>query len=108
VETVEHLDLLRDMGCDFAQGFLFSRPLELEQVQVWFAERPHPQRVAPPGERPQLPDVVAALAQEGASLHTIAAALNARGSRTSKGTRWSARSVAHLVAAAGSGLDAAT
>ena len=27
VETEQQLDALRSLGCDFAQGFLFSRPL---------------------------------------------------------------------------------
>jgi EAL domain-containing protein (putative c-di-GMP-specific phosphodiesterase class I) len=32
VETREQADLLRTLGCDFGQGFLFSRPLSAEQV----------------------------------------------------------------------------
>jgi hypothetical protein len=35
---------------------------------------------------------------EGASLHTIAAALNVAGRRTARGTRWQARTVATVVA----------
>jgi diguanylate cyclase (GGDEF)-like protein len=33
VETVDELELLREMGADFAQGFLFSRPLDPERVE---------------------------------------------------------------------------
>jgi EAL domain-containing protein (putative c-di-GMP-specific phosphodiesterase class I) len=33
VETVEQRDTLRGMGCDFAQGYLFSRPLLPGQMQ---------------------------------------------------------------------------
>lgn len=37
VETVDQLDVLRNHSCDYAQGFLFSRPLpEKEFVDYWF------------------------------------------------------------------------
>ncbi|HWH29895.1 MAG TPA: EAL domain-containing protein [Mycobacteriales bacterium] len=104
VETVEHLDLLRGMGCDFAQGYLFSQPLDLASLREWF-------EVHLPAERPTvgavaigtLPAAVRDLLREGASLHTIAAALNGQGSRTARGTRWSARTVARLIAHLDSG-----
>ena len=35
VETDPQRRLLQDMGCDLAQGFLFSRPLEAHQVPGW-------------------------------------------------------------------------
>jgi EAL domain-containing protein (putative c-di-GMP-specific phosphodiesterase class I) len=37
VETVEQRDFLKSMGCDFAQGYLYSRPIEPEQFEqvVW-------------------------------------------------------------------------
>ena len=34
VQDRETLDLLRDLGCDVAQGFLFSRPGSLEEVRA--------------------------------------------------------------------------
>ena len=38
VETVEQLEILRKYSCDFAQGFLFSRPLpSAEFVEYYFA-----------------------------------------------------------------------
>jgi diguanylate cyclase (GGDEF)-like protein len=37
VETQEVLDELRHLGCDVAQGYLFSRPLPLVQLQTWLA-----------------------------------------------------------------------
>ena len=100
VETVEHLDLLRSMECDYAQGFLFSRPLELPDLRRWFDDHlaPAAQEPAPVPHGSDTVGVVHEMLAAGASLHTIAAALNARGSRTAKGTRWSSRSVAHLVA----------
>jgi EAL domain-containing protein (putative c-di-GMP-specific phosphodiesterase class I) len=35
VETVQQRDLLIRSGCDYAQGFLFSRPVAPEQLDVW-------------------------------------------------------------------------
>ncbi len=35
VETTEQLDLLREMGCDFAQGYLLSRPADIEAFTTW-------------------------------------------------------------------------
>jgi EAL domain-containing protein (putative c-di-GMP-specific phosphodiesterase class I)/GGDEF domain-containing protein len=35
VETDEQLTLLRGMGCDFAQGYLISRPTDLESLTAW-------------------------------------------------------------------------
>lgn len=32
VETVETLDLLRELGCDQAQGYFISRPIEARDV----------------------------------------------------------------------------
>jgi diguanylate cyclase (GGDEF)-like protein/PAS domain S-box-containing protein len=36
VETQDHLDLLREMGCDNAQGYLFSRPEPQERISDLF------------------------------------------------------------------------
>lgn len=38
VETADQLALLRQMGCDFAQGYLLSRPLPLAELQTWLAQ----------------------------------------------------------------------
>ena len=40
-EGVEHeddLQLLRRLGCDYAQGFHFSRPLPLDELLTWLAD----------------------------------------------------------------------
>ena len=35
VETEEQLNFLRSNGCDIAQGYFFSRPLPLKNMQIW-------------------------------------------------------------------------
>jgi EAL domain-containing protein (putative c-di-GMP-specific phosphodiesterase class I)/FixJ family two-component response regulator len=37
VETQEQLDFVRAYGCDVVQGYLFSKPLPLAELQVWLA-----------------------------------------------------------------------
>jgi diguanylate cyclase (GGDEF)-like protein/PAS domain S-box-containing protein len=37
IETDEQADLLRELGCDFGQGFLFARPLPQEQLEAMVA-----------------------------------------------------------------------
>jgi diguanylate cyclase (GGDEF)-like protein len=37
VETPEQYDVLRDLGCDHAQGFWMSRPLRPEDLEAWAA-----------------------------------------------------------------------
>jgi diguanylate cyclase (GGDEF)-like protein len=39
VETEEQLSLLRELGCDEIQGFLFSRPLPVEEVHGLFLKK---------------------------------------------------------------------
>jgi len=39
VETLEQLELLRQLGCDFAQGYLFCRPTDALSLQVWLDRR---------------------------------------------------------------------
>ena len=37
VETCEHVRILRGMGCEFGQGYLFSRPLESAAAEALLA-----------------------------------------------------------------------
>ena len=38
VETAAQLDLLRDFGCDVAQGYFLAQPLEPNALAEWTAE----------------------------------------------------------------------
>ena len=38
IETAEQMILLRDLGCDVAQGYFVARPLEPEKLKDWIAE----------------------------------------------------------------------
>ena len=40
VETVEQQELLTEMGCDELQGYLFSRPLSAQALQLWAVGSP--------------------------------------------------------------------
>ena len=35
VETVEEAALLRDLGCDQFQGYLFARPMPAAELEAW-------------------------------------------------------------------------
>lgn len=100
VGSVDQLTLLRGMGCDLARGDLVSPPLTLGELQRWLREhRPASRRRAPsppPATAPEAGHILR-LHGEGASLLTIAGALNADGQRTALGVRWSPRSVARVV-----------
>ena len=39
VEDVEYLTLLKSRGCDAAQGYYISRPLETQASVKWLAQR---------------------------------------------------------------------
>ena len=52
VETLEHLRLLQEMGCERAQGYLFCRPVPAEQIGALLAAGGRMPVVAPlPGQR---------------------------------------------------------
>jgi EAL domain-containing protein (putative c-di-GMP-specific phosphodiesterase class I) len=35
VETAEQLEFLKDEGCEFIQGYYFSKPLPLDELLPW-------------------------------------------------------------------------
>ena len=34
IETQEQLEILRELGCEYGQGYLLARPLPLEQAMA--------------------------------------------------------------------------
>jgi len=107
VETPGQVRFLQSLKCRAAQGYLFARAQPPRDVVVdapseWLDLRASPQRRTRISPRQRVDrrtlDQVDAMLAEGASLHTIAASLNRSGSTTHAGHRWSARSIARLVA----------
>jgi len=41
IETQAQHDLLRDLGCDMGQGFLFSNAVDAESAEAWLSSLPH-------------------------------------------------------------------
>jgi EAL domain-containing protein (putative c-di-GMP-specific phosphodiesterase class I) len=101
IEALPQARAALDASCTHAQGYLWGRPEPAGLVdQRSRLQVPQPaRRDIAPGTAPRsLPaERAAALLADGASLHTIAAALNREGLRTEKGLRWSSRSVALLL-----------
>jgi len=106
VDSVEAAERVRALGCGSAQGYLWGRPCAAKDLSVDVAQAWQPLGNRPVGPRrapiPNLPTEVVrrieALVHEGASLHTIAAALNSEGLRTPRSTRWHPTSVAQAIA----------
>lgn len=102
VESHEQVDQLRRLGCATAQGYLWSPAVAWQDVPLDPGQRPRRRRQ--PSPQPKVdPDTEAwilRLHQGGASLHSIAAVLNAAGERTARGTRWHPRTVARVVSRA--------
>lgn len=99
VETADQLALLRRLGCRLGQGHLFSRPLTLTSASGWLARALAPAVPRSGGARLPAETVERALQlqAEGASLHTIAARLNAEGHRNTGGRRFHHTAIAQLI-----------
>jgi diguanylate cyclase (GGDEF)-like protein/PAS domain S-box-containing protein len=109
VETPDQLQTLRRLGCEYGQGYLWSKAVpnaefievvgrhELQrQVSAVPARRPRPG----PGDVP--PDVraqIMSMHRQGASPSSIAAALNRESVSAPGGKRWHHVTVAHVVTA---------
>jgi diguanylate cyclase (GGDEF)-like protein/PAS domain S-box-containing protein len=111
VETAEQWALLRRLHCLTGQGYVWSPALPLDELEAVISALPgnrYPIREASPGPLPgstRRPVVAGELGlgrimrlhRDGASLTTIAAALNADGYRTEAGLRWHRASVAAAI-----------
>ena len=111
VETTEQLALLKRLGCWAGQGYLWSRPLALDDAIAVVSSRAgerfdvttDPSRRAPAARKQEPVTTEHGLQQlmrmhrQGASLTTIAAALNAEGFRTPQGMRWHRATVARVI-----------
>ncbi|QQE64627.1 hypothetical protein GFS31_13080 [Leptolyngbya sp. BL0902] len=42
IETEDHRQILKEMGCDIGQGFLFSKPLTVDEILALLAQSPRP------------------------------------------------------------------
>jgi diguanylate cyclase (GGDEF)-like protein len=40
VETLEQLEVVRELGCPTVQGYVFARPMPVDEVTAWLADRP--------------------------------------------------------------------
>lgn len=99
VETAQQLELLKQLGCDFAQGYLFSRPIDEMSLRTWLDQYPPGEvpAASPPRARSRETARMLSMHSNGASRLTIAAALNAEGSRSPTGRRWSDTTVARTL-----------
>jgi EAL domain-containing protein (putative c-di-GMP-specific phosphodiesterase class I) len=95
VETAEQLELLVQLGCDYAQGYLFCEPLAEEALGSWLDAHPSGTAARSPAQVPS-PETarIVAMHANHLSSHSIAAALNTEQNRTAAGRRWSGQSVA--------------
>ena len=111
VERLEQARFLADVGCDYAQGYLYAPPGPATRVPRRIDRSLLAEPTTPPAGRrrvrnrgsllttssPTVTTQIRELASRGASLHTIAAALNKDGLLTDAGTRWSAPTVAQVL-----------
>jgi diguanylate cyclase (GGDEF)-like protein len=67
IETVSQLTQLRNLKCQYGQGYLFSRPVDAASVSAWISKKPEWQETLFPGDAdyfvPAQPVAVPAVAQ---------------------------------------------
>lgn len=102
VETEDQRAQLASLGCESAQGFLLGRPSAEPSWEPSTASRSDSagRRRGGPSLDPVVVARIRSLMREGASLHTIAAALNAEHLAHPKERRWHPTAVAQAIATA--------
>jgi PAS domain S-box-containing protein/diguanylate cyclase (GGDEF)-like protein len=103
VETEEQRAQLAQLGCEVAQGYLLGRPAPepcWAVVPPAGTSRARRKRRTAPALDPLVVARIRSLMREGASLYTIAAALNAEQLAHPQERRWHPRAVAHVMATA--------
>jgi predicted signal transduction protein with EAL and GGDEF domain len=108
VETMEQYAALRGFRCQQAQGFLWSPAVPLAELDEALLACRKVEIPAPRRKQRRVTGAVdvavalriATMHASGASLHTIAAALNRAESPNPTGGRWTANAVARHIAAA--------
>ncbi|MGV8966963.1 MAG: EAL domain-containing protein [Cellulomonas sp.] len=106
VETAEQYALLRGYGCQQAQGFYWSPAVPIDTLadvvdrchQLPVPARTRPSVSPPAALAPGVAATIATLHQDGASLQTIAAALNRSELGRPLGHRWTASTIARHIA----------
>ncbi len=71
VESNEVLDRLREFGCDVAQGFCISRPLEARHFMTWLNTTMHPSRRQDPSDPEAWNDLPAGPPSSTANAETV-------------------------------------
>ncbi|MDX6265601.1 MAG: hypothetical protein QOD70_341, partial [Frankiales bacterium] len=110
VETPQQAALLRELGCPAAQGWRWSPAVSSEQLCLSGAgtrlyDVPADAATASARRRaPRMPvtgehglELLLTLHRQGASISTIAAALNREGFHSSSGARWHGSSIARVI-----------
>jgi EAL domain-containing protein (putative c-di-GMP-specific phosphodiesterase class I) len=104
IETPAQAAAARRLGCRTGQGFLLSRPRPLPELDGASVPMPDDgvgaladESVGPVTTDPRVVSLARRMRQQGASVHSIAAALNRSGYLTATGSRWHARSVSRVL-----------
>ncbi len=108
IETAEQYAVLRSMGCQRGQGYLWSPAVPIDDLDAAFAacesvpvaERGSRMPRVSEGLSTDVTTLIAEMHAEGASTHTIAEALNRTVGRHPSGVRWTAGAVARWLPAA--------
>jgi PAS domain S-box-containing protein len=104
IETPAQAAAARRLGCRTGQGFLLSRPRPVPELDGASVPMPDDgvgaladESVGPVTTDPRVVSLARRMRQQGASVHSIAAALNRSGYLTATGSRWHARSVSRVL-----------